>query len=385
MHLVLTRIFLLVSCIVLLQGARQEPQGLRVTSVEATDHGDSLTVRFTASDTIGSFQRPDVAQRNVIARIADAVNEASIAMPPSVTCRADKIRAFAVYRFSLPWDVAASNIRRDGPNSLVLTIQRRHRTTQSPPPLAEPNTTDNVPAQRKQWDLDVIVLDPGHGGIDGGAEGVNGALEKNIVLAIAKRLRDLIKLHLPGTTVVMTRDDDRFVELYRRGQIANEAGGKLFISIHCNSMPSKPHPARGAETYILRPGRNADAARVAARENASVRFERSQDRYKGLDNDQLIVATMAQRSFVRLSELLADAMQREVTKTTPLADRGVSQAGFFVLVGASMPNVLFETAFLSNPADAAYISSEAGQIATAAGMLQAIKRYARTYRSLLQK
>jgi N-acetylmuramoyl-L-alanine amidase len=124
---------------------------------------------------------------------------------------------------------------------------------------------------------------------------------------------------------------------------------------------------------------------VAARENASIRFERSQDRYKGLDNDQLIVATMAQRSFVRLSEELAGCVQREVSRSTPLRDRGVSQAGFFVLVGSSMPNILFETAFLSNTDDAAYISSERGQTAVAQSMLRAIQRYARTYRSLLSK
>lgn len=383
----ITRLLGIVLCALLIQGAQQGAVVCRVTGVQTTDHGDSVTVRFTAADTIRGYQRPEIARRGLIVRLADAKNEAEIAMPQGMSCRADAIRTFAVYRLDMPWTIADASIKRDGPNSLILSIRKQRPAAPSADgaePTADAALSD-VPAKRKQWDLDVIVIDPGHGGIDGGAEGVNGALEKNIVLSIGRRLRDLIRSNLPGTTVVMTRDDDRFIELYRRGQIANEAGGKLFISIHCNSMPTKPHPARGAETYILRPGRNADAARVAARENASVKFERSQDRYKGLDNDQLIVATMAQRSFVRLSELFAEAMQTEVAKATPLADRGVSQAGFFVLVGASMPNILFETAFLSNPDDAAYISSEAGQQAMARGMLQAIKRYARTYRSLLQK
>lgn len=183
----------------------------------------------------------------------------------------------------------------------------------------------------------------------------------------------------------MTRDSDVFVELYRRTQIANEHHGKLFISIHCNSMPTKPHPAHGCETYILRPGRNDDAARVAARENASVQFERSQSPYAGMTQDQVIVATMAQRSFVQLSEKLASLVQREVSKATPIEDRGVSQAGFFVLVGASMPNILFETAFLSNTSDAAYISSARGQHDVATAMLNAITAYATSYRSLLDK
>lgn len=383
----ITRFLGIVLCALLIQGAQQGTMVSRVTGVQTTDHGDSVTVRFTASDTIRGYQRPEISRRSLVLRLSDAMNEAVIAMPDGMSCRADVIRTFAVYRLGMPWTIADATIRRDGPHTLILSIRKQRPTaptTEETTVVAEPPTED-VPAQRKQWDLDVIVIDPGHGGVDGGAEGVNGALEKNVVLSIGRKLRELIRNGLPGTTVVMTRDDDRFIELYRRGQIANEAGGKLFISIHCNSMPTKPHPARGAETYILRPGRNADAARVAARENASVKFERSQDRYRGLDNDQLIVATMAQRSFVRLSELFAEAMQTEVAKATPLADRGVSQAGFFVLVGASMPNILFETAFLSNPDDAAYISSEAGQLAVARGMLQAIKRYARTYRSLLQK
>jgi N-acetylmuramoyl-L-alanine amidase len=383
----ITRFLGIVLCALLIQGAQQGAMVSRVTGVQTTDHGDSVTVRFTAADTIRGYQRPEIARRGLIVRLTDATNEAAITMPEGMSCRADVIRTFAVYRLGMPWAIADATIRRDGPNTLILSIrkQRPAAPTSDDPTVVTDAPVGDVPAQRKQWDLDVIVIDPGHGGVDGGAEGVNGALEKNIVLSIGRKLRELIRNGLPGTTVVMTRDDDRFIELYRRGQIANEAGGKLFISIHCNSMPTKPHPARGAETYILRPGRNADAARVAARENASVKFERSQDRYRGLDNDQLIVATMAQRSFVRLSELFAEAMQTEVAKATPLADRGVSQAGFFVLVGASMPNILFETAFLSNPDDAAYISSEAGQLAVARGMLQAIKRYARTYRSLLQK
>jgi len=224
------------------------------------------------------------------------------------------------------------------------------------------------------------VIDAGHGGIDVGAEGVNGVYEKNVTLAIAKRLREKILKAFPATKVVLTRDDDTFVELYRRTQIANEANGKLFISIHCNSMPTKPHKARGCETYILRPGRNDDAARVAARENASVKFESSTSRYAKLDEEQLIVATLAQRSFVRFSERLATAVQREVSKGTGLKDRGVSQAGFFVLVGASMPNILFETAFLSNEEDARYISSADGQEAVAEAMVRALSTYSREWK-----
>ncbi|MBU3698732.1 MAG: N-acetylmuramoyl-L-alanine amidase, partial [Candidatus Kapabacteria bacterium] len=207
--------------------------------------------------------------------------------------------------------------------------------------------------------------------------------EKDVTLAIARKLRDALRRELPKTKVVMTRETDEFIELYRRTEIANDAGGKLFMSIHCNSMPNKPHPAHGCETYILRPGRNDDAARVAQRENASVRFESSTKQYQSMTEDQIIVATMAQRSFVRFSESLASSVQSEVTSACPLADRGVSQAGFFVLVGASMPNVLVETGFLSNTADAQYLASPKGQSALAVALSKAIARYARDYQRTL--
>ena len=242
----------------------------------------------------------------------------------------------------------------------------------------------NTLASKGPWSLDVIVIDPGHGGQDAGAEGVNGAYEKNVVLAIGRKLRDILKKALPTTKVVMTRETDVFIELYRRTEIANAAGGKLFVSIHCNSMPTKPHPAHGCETYILRPGRNDDAARVAQRENASVSFEKAKRRYEGMTEDQIIVATMAQRSFVKLSETFAVKIQKEMTSGGSLTDRGVSQAGFFVLVGASMPNVLVETGFLSNTKDAAYLASASGQTAIAQGLAKAIQAYAREYQQSLK-
>lgn len=348
-------------------------------TITTSTYRDSLVVRFQANGTIARFQRPELSDRTVIVRFLDVTHDAAIpaALPPGVSLRHERIRNVLVERIVMPSVPKAVRWRREGQQTVVVTIV-------APIPAAPASSAPEA-APNRRWDLDVIVIDAGHGGIDVGAEGVNGAYEKTITLALARQLRERLATVLPSTKVVMTRDDDTFVELYRRGQIANAAGGKLFISIHCNSMPTKPHPAQGCETYILRPGRNTDAARVAARENSSVRFEEGHDRYQGYDEDQLIVATMAQRSFVRLSEELAKNLQREMGRKTRLKSRGVSQAGFFVLVGASMPNILFETAFLSNPQDAAYITSADGQRAVVDAMAAAIQRYARTYSSLLDK
>lgn len=344
---------------------------LHITSVSAAKQDNELRLVLTANTTIEAFQKPERAGKVITLRIPNADIDLQAVQPScaasGVTVRSERIRNILVLRCttSVPGE---PSLTRSGPTTLVLTLGARNSHTSSSQTSAD------------AWDLDVIVIDAGHGGVDVGAEGVNGVYEKNVTLAIAKRLRDKILKAFPATKVVLTRDDDTFVELYRRTQIANEANGKLFISIHCNSMPNKPHKAHGCETYILRPGRNDDAARVAARENASVKFESSTSRYAKLDEEQLIVATLAQRSFVRFSERLATAVQREVSKGTGLHDRGVNQAGFFVLVGASMPNILFETAFLSNEEDARYISSSDGQEAVAEAMVRALSTYSREWK-----
>ena len=242
-----------------------------------------------------------------------------------------------------------------------------------------PTSTPQIEKEKKKWELDVIVLDPGHGGNDAGAVGLSGVYEKNITLKLALKVRDLLKVLMPQTKVVMTREDDTFIELYRRGQIANKAEGKLFISIHLNSANKKPSPANGIETYILRPGRNDDAIRVANFENSVIKFEKQTEKYKKLTDEEIIIATMAQSAFVKFSELFARLMQEEVCKTTKLEDRGVKQAGFYVLIGASMPNVLFEASFLSNEGDERFANSEAGQNKIAKGIVNAIIRYAEEY------
>ncbi len=328
-------------------------------------------LHFVATGAIPAYQRAELLGQIVVVRIPNATL-AENAIDTSCSNRGirityERIRTMVVIRCALPVAPDSVLLRRNSAHALVLNVY-----------AGTPPTERTTKADTK-WLLDVIVLDAGHGGIDAGAMGVNNVAEKTVTLAIAKKVKALIVETMPNTRVVMTREDDSFKELFKRTQIANESKGKLFVSIHCNSMPTKPHPANGCETYILRPGRNADAARVAARENASIQYERSTKRYDGMNEEQLIIATMAQRSFVRFSEELARSVQREVHKGTGLSNRGVSQAGFYVLVGASMPNILFETAFLSNTKDAAYISSSIGQQETAEAIVKAIVAYAEVY------
>ena len=352
-------------------------QTVVIESIRVRESADSLTVLVRSTTPIAQYQRPEKTPSGWILRFPNSSVQTTSIDTSAQQCSVEQIRSFGVVRIrTVLRDTII--VRKTAPTELAFVFIRRAATA-----VQESPSTSAVSDPR--WSLDVIVIDAGHGGKDAGAEGVNGAFEKDVTLAIARKLREALRRELPNTKVVMTRETDEFIELYRRTEIANEAGGKLFMSIHCNSMPIKPHPAHGCETYILRPGRNDDAARVAQRENASVRFEDRSTRYKSMTEDQIIVATMAQRSFVRFSELLASSIQGEVTSTCPLADRGVSQAGFFVLVGASMPNVLVETGFLSNTGDAQYLASARGQTALATSLARAISRYAREYQRTLNR
>lgn len=253
----------------------------------------------------------------------------------------------------------------------------RESCTSHAAPLDKPGA--NASGERKHPKLDVIVLDAGHGGRDGGAIGTGGFMEKQATLGIVLKLGKLIEQSMPGVKVVYTRHDDHFVELYRRGQIANEHKGKLFISIHCNSTPQKPSKASGFTSYILRPGKTDAAIKVAARENAVIKYEERRERYYYLSDVDFILTSMARSADVKFSEKFAALVQSEVSKKIAIHDNGVSQAGFYVLVGASMPNVLIETAFISNPKEEALLKSSAGQDKYAQGIFAALKKYKLAY------
>ena len=199
---------------------------------------------------------------------------------------------------------------------------------------------------RKKWTIDTIVLDAGHGGKDPGAIGINMLQEKTVTLDIAKQLTKMLERNL-GIKVVNTRDEDVFIPLWKRTQIANEANGDIFISIHANATATSSK-INGFETFLLRVGKTKEAIEVAKRENSVIMLEEQTHKYKDLTDAKLILATMSQNSIMKSSEDLADIIQQNLAKRLKTKNRGVKQAGFHVLVGASMPNVLIETGFLSN-------------------------------------
>ncbi len=248
------------------------------------------------------------------------------------------------------------------------------RTAAAPSRAATPG--DAMRSAQTRWTLDTVVIDAGHGGHDPGTIGVGGVREKDVVLAVARKLGHYLE-ELLGLRVVYTRSDDRFIDLKDRGRMANEAGGKLFISIHANAARSRS--ARGAEVFFLGMHKTDAARKVMERENSVIQYESNPDHYASLDRQSLVLQTLAQSAYMRKSEELADLIMTQFAERVHRETRGVKQAGFYVLFGASMPAVLVELGFLSNPEEAAFLRSEEGQTYMASAIFRAVRDFKEKY------
>lgn len=220
-----------------------------------------------------------------------------------------------------------------------------------------------------------VVLDPGHGGRDPGAIGPDGTMEKDITLAIARRVQDHLR-RSSDLTVVLTRETDVFVPLEARVALANAREADLFVSIHLNAAPSRA--AVGTETYFLSAVASDEAARASAeRENKSLEFE---GKHQGAPPTDLalIFADLARSASLRESEVFAAALQERFVQEAASVrgeSRGVKQAPFFVLVGAQMPAVLTEVGFISNPKQEQALRAERVQEEIAAAIAKSILAY----------
>jgi N-acetylmuramoyl-L-alanine amidase len=277
------------------------------------------------------------------------------------------------FQFTLGKDYTTSEVlNADNSNDILITL---HNNVFEKKNINEKN--------KAKWEFNTIVIDPGHGGIDPGTIGVGGIKEKNITLGIGLKLGKLIEQNMKDVNVVYTRKTDVAVDLYERGKIANEKGGNLFISIHCNSTPKKPSEAEGFEIYLLRPGRTEEAIEIAERENSVIQYEDNPARYQKLTDENFILVSMAQSAYMKYSEEFSDILNKEMSEELNIDSKGVKQAGFYVLVGASMPSVLIETGFLSNYHDAEILKSQKGQEAIAKAIFEAVKRFKAEYEKSL--
>jgi N-acetylmuramoyl-L-alanine amidase len=213
-----------------------------------------------------------------------------------------------------------------------------------------------------------VVIDPGHGGRDAGAVGPHGLREKNVTLAIARKLAN--RLRAQGLSVVLTRDRDVFVSLDERTRIANEAHGDLFVSIHCNA--ARRRNLSGVETWTLNVASNRYAARLAAYENA--------EDERRVSDLRLILRDLATKANAGDARELAQSVQTSLVRTLrsrvgSVRDNGVKQALFYVLLGTRMPSILVETAFLSNPEEEARLRSAKYQDGTAEAIARGMRDF----------
>ncbi|MFA5574181.1 MAG: N-acetylmuramoyl-L-alanine amidase [Brumimicrobium sp.] len=220
--------------------------------------------------------------------------------------------------------------------------------------------------------IKTVVIDPGHGGKDPGAHGTF-ANEKNIVLDIGLRLGEYIKSKYPEINVIYTREKDVFVRLEDRAKIANDNHADLFISIHANAASPA---AYGTETYVLGLHRTKSQEEIAKRENSTIFFEDGATASKDFElSPDAIIARQIQLSvFLNQSIDVASKVQAHF-KALGRHDRGVKQAGFLVLYHATMPSMLIEIGFITNPEEEKFMNSEAGKIKLANAIFRGFQEY----------
>jgi N-acetylmuramoyl-L-alanine amidase len=255
-------------------------------------------------------------------------------------------------------------------NEIVISLEKRA--------AASSIVLSDLQKEREKWKIDTIILDPGHGGRDPGAVGPGKTYEKNIVLNIAKATKAELERRL-DVNVILTRDRDSFIALKGRTKKANEAGGKLFVSFHVDANPVKS--LRGHTVYFLGPAKTDDARDVAQFENSVIKFEEEQNEYAGLSDMSFILAANAQNSYNKESQDFASIIDEEIKIQCSSRSHGVRQAGFYVLYGASMPNILIETGFMTNSSDRQKLASSSYQNDLAKAITDGIIKFREKYQS----
>ena len=221
-----------------------------------------------------------------------------------------------------------------------------------------------------------VVIDAGHGGKDPGCLG-SYTKEKDVALTVALKTGKLITDNCPNVKVIYTRSTDVFVELYRRAKIANDNHADLFISFHCNANDN--HGAHGVETYVMGLHKSEANLAVARAENAAMLMEKDYEKNYGGFNpnspESAVMFSLYSSAYLNNSILLADKVQKNLVGTTKMLDRGVKQAGYWVLWAVSMPSILIEMGFLSNSTEEKYLSDEQHKQEIANAIFQGFASY----------
>ncbi|MFN5305646.1 MAG: N-acetylmuramoyl-L-alanine amidase, partial [Bacteroidota bacterium] len=221
-----------------------------------------------------------------------------------------------------------------------------------------------------------LVIDAGHGGEDPGCHG-DRFKEKEVALAIALKFGKLVEKNCRDVEVVYTRKTDVFLELNERAAIANNNRADLFVCIHCNASPNRK--VFGSETYVMGLHKSKGNLDVAKRENAAIlleeNYQKNYDNFDPNSDEANIIFTMYQNAFLEQSLDLASKIQYYYNEKACRINKGVKQAGFLVLWKTSMPSLLTETGFLTNPEEEKFLGSEKGQDHMALSLFLAFRKY----------
>lgn len=292
--------------------------------------------------------------------------------------------------FRITGDMESYDVSRASDTGDILIALRKRRPSTAAGRQATPGgTVDDViesvvpkPVEptfdENEWRIDTVIIDPGHGGRDSGAVGPKGTKEKDIVLAISKELKKLFD-ERGEVNAVMTRSDDVFVGLYQRATAAKRSNGKLFVSVHANA--SKNRTARGMEVFFLSAAKTDDARMVEDRENAAVAYEDNPSASRKMLNGSNLLSDierdMASNVFLKESQDLCSILLDSAIPATRQENRGVKQAGFYVLAGtlAAMPSILFEVGFISNPEEERMLNRISYQKRIAQSIYDAVMKF----------
>lgn len=239
---------------------------------------------------------------------------------------------------------------------------------------------DPRPFLQEDEGVNIIVIDPGHGGKDPGNLGTGRYKdrEKDVSYDVSVLIKKYIEENLPDTKAILTREENQFIELYQRGVIANRANADVFISIHCNANDN--HSAYGTESFVLGMGeRDQRLNKTAQLENAARLLEDNwESNYEKLDasNPAAVIALRAyQDAFLEQSISIADEIQNQFQTRVKRRNRGVKQQPLAVLRGSTMPAVLVELGFLTNPGEEDFLQSQRGKELLASAVYRAVKSY----------
>ena len=395
---------LVLAALALTSSALAKPTVERV-SFSARSDGEGYVVRFHVDGAVGAYSEPRQIGGGGIEMILFNVTlsprfDQDAAEGPVDAYSHEEGGGHVYFRFDLKAGtrVDASAYRDGSSDDILLGITYSDRT---PAALAANTRNESIPirpavshsgpvsssespaprrsspasSEAERWMLDTIVIDAGHGGHDPGATAY-GLREKDITLKVAQKLGEYIEDNL-GLDVVFTRDNDRFIALKDRGKIANAHGGKLFVSLHVNA--ARNTSAHGTETYFIGLHKTEAARATMERENSVVQLESDPDQYKNMDEEALIRMELTQSAYMRKSEELSALIEEQFSERVGRKSRGVKQAGFYVLWGASMPAILVELGFLTNRNEAAFLGSDSGQAYMASAIFRAIRDYKQQY------